>query len=87
MNVETNRPPDRPVCKHGHPVGMAHGCQKCIQEGLDIRDKVGPLVDDFWDHKGSHDLEWLMVRAYRMGMEHEQGAQKGQDNDQACQNH
>lgn len=59
------RPPSRPTCKHGNSPGY---CSSCQQETLAIREKIKPLVDEFWEHHGQLELDHLMVRAYRMGM-------------------
>lgn len=62
------RPPNRPTCKHGKDMGM---CAECQKETAMIKGKVQPLVESYWSSKGRSDLNHLMYRAYRMGMEHD----------------
>ena len=62
-------PAGRPRCKHG--VGAGGHCRDCWEENKAIKEKIKPLVDEFWEYRGNHDLESLMVRAYQMGMKHE----------------
>lgn len=66
-----NRPPNRPECSHGLQYSAMHPCKKCYEERLVIEKAVQPLVDEFWDNKGTRDLSFLMTRAYRKGMKSE----------------
>lgn len=61
-------PSKRPTCKHGKSV--LDQCADCHVEDSAIRLIVRPLVDEFWEHRGNRDLEWLMLRAYKSGMKH-----------------
>lgn len=61
------RPMALPRCEHGGRPGWCSDCQKRDQE---INARVKPLADEFWESRGGRDLEWLLLRAYRMGMNH-----------------
>ena len=62
-------PKNLPKCKHGKIV--ATGCKECAYETRAIQLKVSDLVYEFWENHGKRDLTHLMVRAYKMGMKHE----------------
>lgn len=66
---KTMRPRSLPTCEHGRIAGQP--CRKCRERDDEIRKKVGPLVDEFWNNRGERELGHLMLRAYRMGMEHQ----------------
>jgi len=67
------RPANRPVCKHDR---MPGNCGECYREQEEIRAKIKPLADEFWDSKGERDIEHLMIRAYHMG---EQSKEEGEN--------
>lgn len=65
---DTRHPPmpkALPRCEHGRSPGNCSLCQENNQRAAML---VKPLVDEFWAHRGQRDLEWLMVRAYFMGV-------------------
>jgi|LGVE01.1.fsa_nt_gb hypothetical protein len=64
------RPQALPTCEHGIVAGKP--CRKCREEDNEISKKVRPLVDEYWINQGARDLGHLMLRAYKMGMEHQQ---------------
>lgn len=70
------RPVSGPRCKHDLPFGVA--CVECQKETNEIKGKVQPLIDSYWDNKGKNagNLNHLMYRAYKMGMKHD--ASKGE---------
>jgi hypothetical protein len=65
------RPAALPRCEHG---GRPGWCIECQRRDDKIRKLVQPLADEFWDHRGARDVEHLLLRAYRMGMEERDGS-------------
>jgi len=63
------RPGNLPTCKHGKIAGT--NCRECYEEDTYIRTVTKPLVDEFWEYQGQRDLKHLMLRAYKMGMKHD----------------
>lgn len=69
MKKELPRPSKLPTCEHGIVAGRP--CRKCTELNAKICKNVEPLVDEFWENRGGRDLGHLMLRAYRMGMKHQ----------------
>ena len=63
-------PGARPVCEHGHSVGGMYSCKECHKRDTAIKLELQPLADSFWERRGEWTVEYLLFRAYRMGMRH-----------------
>ncbi len=70
--VDSRGPQSLPRCEHGNSVGSFYGCPDCARIDTEIKNRIKPLVDEFWAQRGQRDLAWLMLRAYKMGMKHEE---------------
>ena len=64
-----NRPPNRPVCKHG--IGKGSHCSDCAKEHFEIARQVRPLIAEFWERRDSNLLEHLFIRAFKIGQSSE----------------
>ena len=63
-------PGSRPTCEHGYPVGGFRSCPDCHKRDMAIDKSIKPLVEEYWENRGSRDLAHLFRKAYRMGMKH-----------------
>ena len=66
MDNLSTRPPNRPTCRHENTPGR---CKECARESQDIKVRLKPLEDEFWDNRGRHDILHLLYRAYWLGVE------------------
>ena len=63
------RPQSLPRCEHGR---LAPDCPECRARDKKISVAVKPLADEFWEHArtANRNIEHILLRAYRMGMQH-----------------
>lgn len=71
-NKKPPGPPDPPSCMHGKVINpMRRNCQECIDEDIEIKKLVNPLIDEYWESRGKQSLYHIVFRAYHMGMRHD----------------
>ena len=66
--MNKGRPQSLPTCEHGN---RTQNCVKCRERDKGIREIVSPLATEFWAElpKRNANLEHMLYRAYRMGMQ------------------
>jgi hypothetical protein len=69
MSNENGRPQSLPVCEHGK---RGNNCSECRTRDSRIKATIKPLANEFWEElpKRNANLEHMLFRAYRMGMQH-----------------